>query len=235
MSRRIVKEATVNVSPDVVWRALTDAKELEQWFPIEARVEPGLGGTIFLSWGQGAEGTAPITGWDRPRHFQWTESRGPVKLFIDFFVEAAAGGTARVRLVQSGFGDGAEWDDEFHMLEGGWAWFMTHLEWYLNRHLGGLRQLVSAREAVDLSRPEAFERLRAALEALKPITLVDSPKTQQWGARVPDLNDALLFLEVEPHQRGSRPGLWVSTFGLTPERLAGARDRVQAIYRSALT
>lgn len=29
-----------------VWRALTEAAELERWFPLEARVEPGEGGSI---------------------------------------------------------------------------------------------------------------------------------------------------------------------------------------------
>ncbi len=59
MSRAIKKEVLIDVAPDVVWRALTEADELSRWFPVEARVAPGAGGSIWLSWGGGAEGNAP--------------------------------------------------------------------------------------------------------------------------------------------------------------------------------
>ena len=52
----------VHASLDAVWRALTEADELRRWFPVDARVSPGVGGSIWLSWGDGAEGEAPITG-----------------------------------------------------------------------------------------------------------------------------------------------------------------------------
>ncbi len=32
-----------------VWHALTDAEELMRWFPPLARVEPGVGGSMFMS------------------------------------------------------------------------------------------------------------------------------------------------------------------------------------------
>lgn len=54
MSREVVKESFIAAEPDEVWQALTDARELTRWFPVEARVEPGLGGSIWLSWGEGA-------------------------------------------------------------------------------------------------------------------------------------------------------------------------------------
>ena len=40
----------LHASPEAVWKALTDAAELVRWFPLEARVEPGEGGSIFMSW-----------------------------------------------------------------------------------------------------------------------------------------------------------------------------------------
>jgi len=234
VSRRIVKETVVQLPADAVWRALTEADELRRWFPVDARVEPGVGGSIWLSWGAGAEGEAPITGWDPPRHLQWTEARGPVKLAIDFHIEAQAGGTTRVRLVQSGFGDGPDWDDEFHMLSGGWSYFVAHLHWYLERHHGVPRDLIAFRDEVPLSRLEAFERLRRSLAAIETVPLVESLQTQQLGVRVPDLNDALLFLEMEPHPSGCRAGFWLSTYGLPPAALDAARERFDRLYHAAL-
>jgi uncharacterized protein YndB with AHSA1/START domain len=233
VSRQVEQEVRVDASPQDVWRALTEGDALSQWFPVEARVEPGLGGSIWLSWGGGTEGTAAITGWDPPRHFQWTEARGPIKIAVDFHVEADAGGLARVRVVQSGFGDGPEWDDEFHMVEGGWAYFLSHLQWYLGRHRGARRDLIAFRDVVSMPRAEAFERLTRSLARLETAPLSDSPATQQRGLRVPSLNDALVFVEIEPHPDGCRAALWVSTYALPADRLDRARSTFAAIYRAA--
>ncbi|HET6639495.1 MAG TPA: SRPBCC domain-containing protein, partial [Gemmatimonadota bacterium] len=34
-------EIAIDAPVEVVWKALTDARELERWFPLEARVKPG--------------------------------------------------------------------------------------------------------------------------------------------------------------------------------------------------
>ena len=233
--REIVKEVTVRATPDVVWRAITDAEELRRWFPIDARVQPGVGGSIWVSWGEGAEAEAPITGWDPPRHLQWTQDRGPVKLFVDFHIEAAAGGSTVVRLVQSGFGDGPEWDDEFHMTDGGWTYFMAHLGWYINRHHGVPRDVLALREPVTLSRGEAFARLTHEFEnGGSAPALAESRNTQQLALRLPALNDGVLFLEMEPHPDGCRAGFYLSTYGLSPDRLKTARNDFETRYRRAL-
>ncbi|HYN07000.1 MAG TPA: SRPBCC domain-containing protein [Vicinamibacterales bacterium] len=257
MSREIRKEVLIDAPPDVVWRALTDAEQLTQWFPVDARVEPGQGGSIWLSWGAGMEGTAPITAWEPTRRFQWTEDRGPVKLAIDFHLEAR-GGKTLVRLVQSGFGDGASWDDEFHMLEGGWSYFLAHLAWYLQRHRNTRRHLISFRERVPLSRTEALSRLigpqglfvQGALSAAGPgeafrdttatgnsisgTVVSKSAGTGQMSLTIGEMNDAILFLEMEPDPNGTRAGFWLSTYGLDPARLIATGQLYEKLYRQAL-
>lgn len=232
MSRQVVKETEIAATPDEVWQALTDARELTRWFPVEARVEPGLGGSIWLSWGEGAGGEAPITAWEPGRRFEWTESRGPIKLAVDFHLEARGGSTV-VRLVQSGFGDGPEWDDEFHMVTGGWAYFMTHLKWYLERHRGIQRDLISLREKVTLPRDDVFARLVAIANNLDATPFVNSPASGQAGFTIASLNDAILFVEIEPGQDSCRGGFWLSTYGLG-EQLAQVRDQFTTTYRLAL-
>ena len=37
----------IEATPEHVWKALTDAAELTRWFPLQARVTPGTGGSMF--------------------------------------------------------------------------------------------------------------------------------------------------------------------------------------------
>jgi uncharacterized protein YndB with AHSA1/START domain len=257
MSRSIRKEVVIDAPVDVVWRAITEAAELERWFPVEARVEPGLGGSVWLSWGGGTEGRAPITAWEPGRRFGWTEARGAHKLAVDFHLEAQ-GGTTVVRLVQSGFGDGGDWDEEFHIVDGGWSYFLEHLRWYLERHRSQPRELISFREAVALPRPEALARLTTALglgngqwirqaragqlfrarssagDELSGTVVAISSATSQLALTFNELNGAILFLEMEPAPPATRAGFWLSTYGLPEARVAEVRSRFERLYRDAL-
>ena len=42
----------IDATPEEVWRALTDAGELMRWFPLQARVTPGKGGSRVLGMGR---------------------------------------------------------------------------------------------------------------------------------------------------------------------------------------
>ena len=254
MSRSIEKEVTIDAPVDLVWKALTEGEQLARWFPVEATVEPRLGGKVWLSWGGGMEGTAPIVAWEPHRRFGWAEDRGPVKIAVDFHLEAK-GGTTVVRLVQSGFGAGPEWDDEYHMTDGGWSYFMQHLHWYIKRHYGVPRDLITLRESIAVPKLKGFARVMKALStdgamlAAKPgdryrttmangdaITgqiLSSSPATGQLGFTVSEFNDAVVFVETEPGQDRCRPAVWVSTYGLA-ERLEPVRQRLTDLYGQAL-
>ena len=47
-SRAVEKVIELNAPIEAVWKALTDGQELARWFPLEARVTPGKGGTKHL-------------------------------------------------------------------------------------------------------------------------------------------------------------------------------------------
>jgi hypothetical protein len=55
---------------EAVWKALTDADELVKWFSLEARVQPGAGGSIWVCWQPGEEGEAWIDIWEPLRHLR---------------------------------------------------------------------------------------------------------------------------------------------------------------------
>ena len=54
-------------SPDDVWRALTAAEELVRWFPVDARVTPGPGGSMVWSWGENWDWATRIDAWEPGR------------------------------------------------------------------------------------------------------------------------------------------------------------------------
>src|SRR6266851_3761952 len=103
-TRQHVTEVEINATPDQVFRALTEAEQIVRWFAPEARVEPGpdgnmVGGTYYISWGPGADGTSKISIWE------------PGQRFAGFEERLRETDTLR-RLVHSGFGRGAGWDNE---------------------------------------------------------------------------------------------------------------------------
>ncbi len=55
-TRSQTHEIALAATPEAVWAAITDAEELTRWFVEAARVEPGVGGTISISWDGPAEG-----------------------------------------------------------------------------------------------------------------------------------------------------------------------------------
>jgi uncharacterized protein YndB with AHSA1/START domain len=122
-----------------VWQALTQAEDLMRWFAPQARVTPGAGGEIWVSWGGAAEGSARIKIWEperRLRTLQEGGATGAPQVAVDYFIEAAGGGHTVLRLVHSGFGTGAEWDDEFEGTRRGWPMFFAGLKHDLERHRG---------------------------------------------------------------------------------------------------
>lgn len=135
-TRSITKEARIAAPVDVVWKALTEGEELRRWFPVDARVKPGVGGAVFISWGPGMEGEAKIEVWEPNRHLREVHpSQKGVPLTLDWMLEGKGGETI-LRCVQSGFGFGSDWDDEFDSIELGWGLYLRNLRHYLERHRG---------------------------------------------------------------------------------------------------
>ena len=135
-----VIETTVEIAAPVsaVWKALTDAKELERWFPLEARVTPGVGGEVFMSWGAPWEGGSRIDVWEENRRLRTRGflEHGDASL-VEYTLEARGGKTV-LRLVHSGFAQGSDWEDElFGGTKRGWRYELRSLRHYLERHARG--------------------------------------------------------------------------------------------------
>lgn len=240
-ARMFESVATIDAPADIVWRALSDGEELKRWFPIESRVTPpgpdGRGGSIFLSWGSACEGEAPITIWEPQRCLAWTESHegGAVQIAVEFHLESRGGQTV-LRLVQSGFGRGAKWDDYYDSISNGWKFELQSLKHYLARHRGVDRSCVWLPVRCSLTVAECWARLAGVPGVLKQGTLTGWTEGDEYqftgpegnrysgiclrclagkvfAGTVRELGDAVLRLEVERTGSGCMPCFWLSIWG----------------------
>jgi uncharacterized protein YndB with AHSA1/START domain len=240
----------IQAAREEVWRALTDAEELIRWFPTRARVTPGHGGTMFWSWEDGWDWETRIEDWQPGRFLRLVQedarpydaqgrplAPGEVesaRLVVEFTLETHEGRT-RVRVVHSGFGTGAAWDNELDGATEGWQSELRNLRHYLERHRGrdrrlGRARLITARprDAVwaRLIGPEGFRLTPAAPQAGRPYEAT-APNGDRLGGTVElflprqsfigtvrELDDVMFRLTTWTDARGNT-GIWVilTTYG----------------------
>jgi uncharacterized protein YndB with AHSA1/START domain len=232
--KKVEAEITIAADADAVWRALTDGEELKRWFPLDARVTPGVGGAVWLSWGEGSDWESPIELWEPQRHLR-TADPAPSRVAVDYYLEARGGETV-LRVVQSGFGEDA-WEDELDTTNAGWRAFLATLRNYLERHRGEPRALAYVRHpAVELSRAEAFPRMLEALgvplvgggerfqgELFRGVADVALPPVNLSGP-LENYGNGFLMIEIEPGRGRCRPAVWVSLYGETAGEAAALQE-----------
>lgn len=221
--KEVVAEITIEADAETVWRAMTDGEELKRWFPLDARVRPGVGGGVWLSWGEGMDWESPIEVWEPNRHLR-TADPAPSKLAVDYFIEGKGGETV-VRIVHSGFGADA-WEDELDTLNSGWRAFLATLRHYLENHRGEPRTMAYFRHpVVKIERSEAFPRMLAALGVplvkegerfsgplFEGVASVSAAPVNLSGA-LENRGQGFLMIEIEPGRGQCRPSVWVSLYG----------------------
>lgn len=170
IARRFTMTIDLDATPEEVWSALTNADELVRWFPVQARVTPGPGGTMFWGWDDQFSWESTIEVWEPAKRLVLTEDRratdvkgaalgGPShKIAMEFTLETHAGRT-RLRLVHSGFGSGAGWDDELDAISGGWQFELRGLAFYLERHKGRDRVSAAVHRTTSTPRDVIWSRL----------------------------------------------------------------------------
>jgi len=224
-TRSVEKTLEIAASPEAVWNALTNADELTNWFPMKARVEPGEGGSIWMSWGEWAEGAGKIELWDPPHRLRIADgsSFGSLPTFQDWTIEGA-GGVTTLRLVHSGFGVGADFDDEYDSVRCGWNFELNGMKLYLEHHAGQKREVVLARRPIDIDPAEAERRILGGTPPAVGETLsLDIPRfgpiegtvevdgsPRDYAAVIPALNDAYFRIVAECCGGPMAVNLWMS-------------------------
>ena len=129
---------------------------------------------MVWSWGEGWDWVTRIDAWEPGRLLRLVQEDArpydaegrPVpegqaasaRIAIEFTLESDRGQT-RLRLVHSGFGRGAAWDDEVEGITEGWQAELASLRHYLAHHRGRDRAFRIAWLTTPLSRAEAWSRL----------------------------------------------------------------------------
>jgi uncharacterized protein YndB with AHSA1/START domain len=225
-------EIEVDATAERVWQALTDERELVRWFPLDARIEPGPGGSVYLSWLNEFAATTEIQVWDPPRHLRtaWSfHEEGPTQV-TDYYIETRGGRTV-VRAVTSGFPLDPSWDGWVEGTERGWTFELRSLKHYLERHSGEPRHVAYLRRRIPLSNQEAWSRLSGDRELAPWLTagqVFDRRPGSQYAAVVNDPADALFRVSVEPGGPGTDQReivLWLSAWGDQSLRVDQFRTR----------
>jgi len=176
--QRIIETEIELAAPvEAVWKALTDAEELTRWFPLKARATPGVGGSLWFSWGPPWEGESHIEIWEPNRHLRTRDFVGseaslaeesaksgeaPAAVYVDYYLEARGGKTV-LRLVHSGFGSGSDWADElFDATRRGWGYELRSLRHYLRHHQGKPRRVAWPKVKVTLTPEQCWQRMFSA-------------------------------------------------------------------------
>jgi uncharacterized protein YndB with AHSA1/START domain len=159
--RKHEMEIEISAPASKVWKVLTTAEGIAAWFAPGASVEPGAGGKMTISWGEGMEVISRIAIWKPERHRQIATDRpepAPPSV-IDYFIEGRGGATV-LRLVHSGFGASADFDAEYESTGYGWPIFMKLLKHGAERGIDSCRNVTIMRMLSE-SPETAWEKLVA--------------------------------------------------------------------------
>lgn len=260
--RTIDIQIDLDADADVIWQALTTAKGLESWFSEKAEADEGLDAKVMVAWGDDYTGASKISAWEPGRHLQWIhfsadENASDTPMIVDFYLETTSGQGCRLRLVQSGFGAGEDWDEMYDAMNSGWSYYLQHLSFYLRHHLGKTRHMISWRKTLPGHRADAwqqliganaglFDRIAGAGEAGFVTHLMgDGPLAQDMqvflhasgrvlGGILPGLDDALMMFELEPGASDSSLGVWLSLYDCTDAAVADAKQALNELMDQAL-
>lgn len=136
-SRSIELEVEVVGSPEEVWDAIATSRGISAWY-VPHTVEEREGGKATASFGPGPEMqiNGRVVAWEPPNRIVFDGGTDGEGLAFEWLVEARDGGTCIVRLVNSGFGSGEEWDGQFDAMTEGWGLFLRNLQLHLSHFPG---------------------------------------------------------------------------------------------------
>lgn len=181
--RSIELSVEVPGTPAEVWAAIATGAGISSWFvPFEVAEERG--GEVTMDFGAYGQESARVTAWEPPHRFvyQGPES-GERVLAYEWLVEARDGGTCVVRLVNSGFGTGADWDADYDGMTSGWKLFLQNLRLQLTHFRGQRTRGMQPMVTVPGPNEAAWASFCAVLGV--PTTLTTGDRLETFGDGVP--------------------------------------------------
>jgi uncharacterized protein YndB with AHSA1/START domain len=141
--RAIELSIEVPGTPEQVWRAIATGPGISSWY-VPHDVEERAGGAARASFGPGPEMqvNGRVAAWEPPHRVVFDGGDGAGGLAFEWLVQARDGGCCVVRLVNTGFGEGGQWDGQYDALREGWKLFLLNLRLHLEHFRG--REAASA-------------------------------------------------------------------------------------------
>ncbi len=155
--RSIELEVEVRGGPEEVWRAVATGPGISSWY-VPHTVEGRAGGSASASFGPEPEMQIPgrVVVWEPPHRVRFDGGEGVQGLEFEWTVEPRGDDRCVVRLDNSGFGQGGEWDSQYDAMVDGWKTFLSNLQLHLE-HFGGL-----------------------TATSMLPTVMTDGPREQAW-------------------------------------------------------
>ena len=162
--RSIELEVEVAGTPEQVWRAIATGPGISSWY-VPHTVEEREGGSASARFGPGPEMEIPgrVASWNPPRQVVFDGGEEVAGFAFEWTVEARGNGTCIVRLVNSGFGSGEEWDDQYDAMHEGWLIFLSNLRLHLEHHAGDTAVVGLPMTYVPVDADTAWAAMAAAL------------------------------------------------------------------------
>lgn len=150
--RQMRLEMRTSASPRQVWDAWTDPEKIAHWFVDRARGKPEVGSTFTWIFDKfGYEIPYEVAAADPEKRFALGGEVPGVGPFLLEILIAKDGGETVVTLVNSGFQNGAQWDEEYEGVSSGWSNALAVLKHYLENYFG------RPKTALLLIQPAAYE------------------------------------------------------------------------------
>lgn len=156
--RSIRTEIEVTGTPEEVWAAIATGPGISSWY-VPHTVEERAGGAMLASFGPGMEAPGRVAAWDPPNRVVFDAGDGVDGLAFEWLVEARDGGTCVVRLVNSGFGPGADWDGQYDAMRDGWQLFLGNLRLHLEHFRGRTATALLPMAMWEVPRAQAWREL----------------------------------------------------------------------------
>lgn len=159
--RAIRDEIRIEAPPEVVYQAWADPDTVSDWFVsrAEGRMQPGE--TVYWSWDVEGEGmTHCVIEAEAPRQILLELGVPQGVTLLEITIEQE-GGHSLVRLVQSGFGHGPEWDDQYEGMLSGWMVALAVLKHFAERYYGRKRSEIILLKDAEFDREGLLELQRS--------------------------------------------------------------------------
>lgn len=119
-------------TPEVVFKALTEPKQLAKWFLSKATIDARRGGDYTFTWAGGYKHSGKVMKCVRNKTLvlSWPDQFESGKVYATqaAFTLGKKGHGTLLKLKHSGFKKGDDWVSLYGAIQSGWAYFLTNLK-----------------------------------------------------------------------------------------------------------